>query len=42
MECLRAFTLPRARFPATEAEAIRAFFQSVAEKDRSGVLFEAP
>ncbi|HKQ96378.1 MAG TPA: DUF3857 and transglutaminase domain-containing protein, partial [Candidatus Polarisedimenticolia bacterium] len=42
VECGRALTLPRARLPVTEADAVRAMFQKVAEFDRSGVLFAAP
>lgn len=42
VECGRALTLPRARIPPTEADAVRAMFQKIADFDRSGVLFDAP
>ncbi|HUD70654.1 MAG TPA: hypothetical protein VMQ62_01725, partial [Dongiaceae bacterium] len=39
VECLRALTLPRARLPATDAEAVRAMFRKASEMDRRGVTF---
>jgi hypothetical protein len=41
VSCVRAFTLPRDHVPATEADGVRAMFDTIVGLDRSGIAFEA-
>jgi hypothetical protein len=40
VSCVRAFTLPRAHVPATEADGVRAMFDTIVGLDRSGIALE--